>query len=324
MDENNNPINTITTQLRNLPQDIQNAYRSESTTDKLYDIAERAGLSEDQENGLENETALVMLGFEPPSNFVANLQKTLGVPEEKARAVAQDINEQIFRPIRDSLKLINGLPADGSPSEVKGAAAVVPGGGENKHLVETYPSEKRNGFGTINGGGARSFDPPPLPARPSRPAPPPALGAPLNTPARETLPPKLLPTPPAPPSPQHEKAPAPEPAAKTIVRPWGEYPASVPPLERKEQKPAPARNDKTAPAADEVIDREKLLAEIENPTPFTRIPTDLVAKKLGGIVTLPREEKDAHVNEPAAPPPPRTPAPPLNPAADPYREPPTA
>jgi hypothetical protein len=53
------------------------------------------------------ETTLVMIGLEPLADYVANLQRELNIPLMKAKEIALDISEHIFKPIRESLQKMN-------------------------------------------------------------------------------------------------------------------------------------------------------------------------------------------------------------------------
>ena len=55
------------------------------------------------------EAGYVMLGVTHPNEFIANLAERLEVDKEKARAIAQEINEQIFKKVRDSLRKIHNM-----------------------------------------------------------------------------------------------------------------------------------------------------------------------------------------------------------------------
>lgn len=53
---------------------------------------------------LEDEVFLVMLGFSNPDTFGVRLAQELHLAPEKGRAVAADVSNQIFLPIRESMK----------------------------------------------------------------------------------------------------------------------------------------------------------------------------------------------------------------------------
>lgn len=93
-------------QFNKLPKDVQDAILSVNLRSKMQFITKKNNLHIDQAEALENETVFVMLGLEHPANLVANIAKNLEVSEEKAAAIAGNINDEIFLKIRESLKKI--------------------------------------------------------------------------------------------------------------------------------------------------------------------------------------------------------------------------
>jgi hypothetical protein len=67
-------------------------------------VASNHDLMIDQAGMLQNEILFVMLGMEPSSEFVNNMSRELGINKEKANAVAKDVNDLIFAPIRKYLR----------------------------------------------------------------------------------------------------------------------------------------------------------------------------------------------------------------------------
>lgn len=93
-----------------LPKDVQNVILSSDYPKKIEGIAEKYALSEEQNTDLSNEVMFVMIGLERPTAFVENVRKTLGLPSETANKIVAEVNETIFKLIRESLKQIH--PAD--------------------------------------------------------------------------------------------------------------------------------------------------------------------------------------------------------------------
>ena len=113
----NNSKEQLLEKFDQLPQDLQDAILAVETSDKLQLIAKKFGLHIDQTGEMGSETGLVMLGITHPTEFIGNLEKRLGVERAKAAQIAGEVNEQIFLPIRDSLKKIHAeseaeVPAD--------------------------------------------------------------------------------------------------------------------------------------------------------------------------------------------------------------------
>ena len=92
-----------------LPEDLKDAIFSVDTTSLVNMIGKKHGLAIDKIGDLANETGMVMLGVTHPNEFIANLAERLDVDKEKARAIAQEINEQIFKKVRESLRKIHNM-----------------------------------------------------------------------------------------------------------------------------------------------------------------------------------------------------------------------
>lgn len=89
-----------------LPEGVKEAIIATPWEDKLAQIAGKHRLHIDQADRLDKETIIVMFGLEHPDNLVYNLAKHLEVSEEKAEAIAEDLNNEIFLKIRESLKMV--------------------------------------------------------------------------------------------------------------------------------------------------------------------------------------------------------------------------
>ena len=92
-----------------LPPDLKDALFSEQVTDAIGAIGKKYSLLIDKVGILADETGAVMLGVTHPKDFIANLSQKLGVDRETARKIAEDINQQIFQKVRESLRKIHGI-----------------------------------------------------------------------------------------------------------------------------------------------------------------------------------------------------------------------
>src|SRR3990167_3261611 len=93
----------------NLPEDLKDSIFSVDTTSVINEIGRKYGLAIDKIGDLANETGMVMLGVTHPNEFIGNLTERLEVDKEKARAIAQEINEQVFKKVRESLRKIHNM-----------------------------------------------------------------------------------------------------------------------------------------------------------------------------------------------------------------------
>ncbi|MFA5652009.1 MAG: hypothetical protein WC933_01475 [Candidatus Paceibacterota bacterium] len=93
--------------METLPPEIKQAIYSIDYPQKLQEIVKNNKLMIDQAGKLEAETTLVMAGIEPMDKYVKNLMGNVGLSSIQASVVAHDVNESIFKNIRESLKKIN-------------------------------------------------------------------------------------------------------------------------------------------------------------------------------------------------------------------------
>ena len=103
-----------------LPEDLKDAIFGL----EMNEIVERIGrenqsIEIEKIGDLANETGMVMLGVTHPNDFIGNLADRLEVDKEKARTIAQEINEQIFKKVRDSLRKIHNMREEGEEEQEK-------------------------------------------------------------------------------------------------------------------------------------------------------------------------------------------------------------
>lgn len=89
-----------------LPEDVKEAILATPWKEKLRQISGKHNLHIDQAGHLGEETVLVMFGVEHADNLVSNIAKHVEVSEDKAEAIAEDLNREIFLKVRESLKKI--------------------------------------------------------------------------------------------------------------------------------------------------------------------------------------------------------------------------
>lgn len=111
--------------IKGLPQDIQDVYFSDDFSQKILDTGKKYGLAIDKIGILGDEIRNVMLGIIQTADFIKNISDGLGVDKEKARMIAEDVNQQIFQPVKASLRKVHGLPEEpGTPTPAKPAPPV--------------------------------------------------------------------------------------------------------------------------------------------------------------------------------------------------------
>lgn len=125
---------------KNLPPDLKDAIFSEEVTEKIMNISNKYGLYVDEMGELGNEIGRVMLGITHPKDFIRNLMSRLEVDAEKARAIAKDVNEQIFAKVKESLKKLHKIEEEEEIGEVEPAKRAET---EPKETTEQKPIEEK-------------------------------------------------------------------------------------------------------------------------------------------------------------------------------------
>jgi hypothetical protein len=115
MDQNN-----LTQTIGKLPQNLREAIYAPDMFDKVEKLGKTSGLDEVQIGLLGRLTVKLMAGILAPTEFVAAIENDLGVEREKAAYIAQDINRDIFNPVKDALKEVHNVQA---APQVSAAAA---------------------------------------------------------------------------------------------------------------------------------------------------------------------------------------------------------
>jgi hypothetical protein len=87
-----------------LPAEFQQALAGSKFQQQVLAIGQKYSLHIDQIGKLENEVLMAMLGLTDLSDFPAQLQRELATTEEQANAVATDLAEEIFIPLRKALE----------------------------------------------------------------------------------------------------------------------------------------------------------------------------------------------------------------------------
>ena len=94
----------IQNRFEQLPKEIQDAVTSADVHDSIVSIAKKYNLHIDQEGELVDQVGLAMLGLSPSKDFTTNFSNSSGVDMATARSISEDINNQIFAKIRNSMR----------------------------------------------------------------------------------------------------------------------------------------------------------------------------------------------------------------------------
>ncbi len=84
-----------------LPPVVQDIVLSNDTVEKIEDIQKKYDLNQKQAEVFENEVELLMMGLIHSDEFISNLKEKLEITEEKADGIATEVDEKIFKGIRE-------------------------------------------------------------------------------------------------------------------------------------------------------------------------------------------------------------------------------
>jgi hypothetical protein len=86
-----------------LPEDLKWAIMGANVDEKIIEIGKKYNLNVEELGQLSLETHGVMLGYILPDQFEESIRKSLNFPELKTKELAEEINEEIFKNIRERL-----------------------------------------------------------------------------------------------------------------------------------------------------------------------------------------------------------------------------
>lgn len=92
-----------------LPKDVRGAIFDSNVSERIAVVGKRNGLTVDQLGVLGSEVGLVLLGATSVADFVSVLIEKLKINKDAAVRLAENINGEIFSPIRESLKQVHGV-----------------------------------------------------------------------------------------------------------------------------------------------------------------------------------------------------------------------
>lgn len=114
--------------LKGLPPDVNEAIGSVDYIDTLMGMEKKYRLHIDQADALGNEIYKLMLGLIPPQEFIGQIETNARIPRETAKLIAAEVNEKIFRPVRESLMQIHKMKEGIEEDAATAAVSDVPAG----------------------------------------------------------------------------------------------------------------------------------------------------------------------------------------------------
>ncbi len=97
---------TIRDAFRSLPESLKAFIRSNIFPEGIRRVSIHFALSEDDSIRLKNSALFLLCGLLPPNRYVAELASFLELDIETARKIAAEVNENVFRQVRDELKTL--------------------------------------------------------------------------------------------------------------------------------------------------------------------------------------------------------------------------
>lgn len=125
--------NQIQERLAQLPESVRRAIKNINYTAQVQSLMQKHNLRLDQAGIVDREIMLVLLGLEHPDKLFSNLMREGGLSKDVAVAIAEDLNEKIFKAIRHELvetydkgKMLEEI-FDGKPAAVSEKPLPTPG-----------------------------------------------------------------------------------------------------------------------------------------------------------------------------------------------------
>jgi len=102
--------------MRTLPPVVRDYIVQEKYTAVTKNLVAKYGLRIDQGSVIERELALLLMGIEDPTEFMQTLADKAKLDQATVSSIAQDVNEQIFVPLRAE-EMKGGVPSSAPTGE---------------------------------------------------------------------------------------------------------------------------------------------------------------------------------------------------------------
>ncbi len=96
----------IEERMKQLPSVLAKAIKASNWESIVFDIGRRHSLHVDDIGDLQNELILVLTGIVHPDEFRHIVISEIGIPEDKADVIIEEINDQVNEKIKNELKSI--------------------------------------------------------------------------------------------------------------------------------------------------------------------------------------------------------------------------
>src|SRR3989344_3936363 len=106
---------------KTLPEDIQGLIMDDDFGPAVTLLCKELGVDAVKALDVEDEVFDILIGFSHPKDFIHNIRSKIGVDEEKARAIAEKVNNEIFQLVKESLKVVHNITETNSEASVSSA-----------------------------------------------------------------------------------------------------------------------------------------------------------------------------------------------------------
>jgi len=120
---------------KGLPKDLKESLFAEETAEKILVIKEKYAIDDSSFSTLVRIIGRVMIGMIEIKNFIQTIVELAQITPQQAAAIAQDINQLIFQPVRESLMAVHGLRVE---ADTRGSKA--PSAQTQIHAEQTLPA----------------------------------------------------------------------------------------------------------------------------------------------------------------------------------------
>lgn len=200
-----------------LPEELKDAIFSEDVARAIRNISQKYKLPIDKTGELASEVGDVFLGITHPRDFTGNLAQRLRTDQLTTRNIAEDVNKEIFSPVRESLKKLHSEKEEEDAPKIPEKEPAAPGMTEHPAPI-TPAAPPKTAFSDVLP--PRTFPSAPTPSAPITPPSPapsktppsvvsapsvPAQTGPSTSPQTQKPTGKIFIPPPAPPLPSSQK-----------------------------------------------------------------------------------------------------------------------
>ncbi|MEK7643146.1 MAG: hypothetical protein AAB372_01730 [Patescibacteria group bacterium] len=102
------PRTEIEKRYENLPESLKELLFADETTEHIEALGQKYNLLLDKTGALSEEVGYFVLGLTHPKNFRGRIISATGVSDIQANEIIEDLNNSLFRPLRNELMALHG------------------------------------------------------------------------------------------------------------------------------------------------------------------------------------------------------------------------